>query len=113
MKKIIFILTVSLLAAWSCASGGKTMTAEGFSEISVGMTEKEVQQKYGKPYSIKDLGEGEIEYRYIEKVTIGRDRVLQEKHYLIILKNGKVTSTKTQILNRPVYERNSYEMQTS
>jgi outer membrane protein assembly factor BamE (lipoprotein component of BamABCDE complex) len=110
MKKIIFIF---LFFLFSCASGGKVMTAEDFSEIHVGMTTSEIEKKYGKPFSVKELGNDEVEYVYIEKVVVNRARVLQEKHYLIILKNGRVTSTKTQIYNRPSYERNSYEMQTS
>lgn len=111
MKKIIILLSLSILL-FSCASGGKVMTADSFSEVSIGMTADDLQKKFGKPYSIKDLGEGEIEYTYIEKIHMG-SRVLQERHYLIILKNGRVTATKTRDYSRPAYQRNSYEMQTS
>jgi len=111
MKKIIVILSLSILL-FSCASGGKVMTAEKFSEVSIGMTSDDLNKKFGKPYSIKDLGEGEVEYIYIEKIHMG-SRVLQERHYLIILKNERVTSTKTRYYSRPAYQRNSYEMQTS
>jgi len=110
MKYIFLVLALIVL---SCASGGKILTQEEFCQITVGMTSSEVEKKYGKPFSIRDLGNSEIEYKYIEKVTIGKARVIQEKYYIIIFKNGRVTSTKTQIFNRPVYERNSYEMQTS
>lgn len=111
MRKILTILSLSILV-FSCASGGKVMTAESFSEVSIGMSSDEMQKKFGKPYSIKDLGEGEVEYTYIEKIHMG-SRVLQERHYLIILKNGRVTSTKTRDYSRPAWQRNSYEMQTS
>ncbi len=113
MKNLIFILILSLLTTWGCASGGKIMTEDTFSQVSIGMTTKEVINKFGRPYSIKNLGHGEIEYKYIEKVIVGRAKVLQEKHYFIIFKNGQVSSTKTEYLNRPSYEENSYEMQTS
>ena len=113
MKKIILIFFMSFIFTWGCASGGKIMTAKDFSEVSIGMTEDELQKKFGKPYSINKIDNEEVEYIYNEKETIGRARVLQEKHYLIILKNGRVSSTNVRIFNRPIYERNSYEMQTS
>lgn len=111
MKNIVFLLSITFLSIWGCASS-KVMTAEEFSEISVGQTSDQIQKKYGKPYSIKNLGDNEVEYTYIERMPMGK-RVLRETHYLIILKNGKVTSTQTRIYNRPSYEGNSYEMQTS
>lgn len=111
--KYFFAAFVILLTTFACASGGKVMTPEQFSEVSVGMTGDEVSKKFGSPYSIKNLGHGDFEYIYIEKVTIGEGRVLQEKHYLILFRNGRVTSTKTEILNQPAYQRNSYDMQTS
>ncbi len=110
MKNIFFSLVI-LLVFDGCASS-KVMTADSFSEITIGQSISEIQKKYGKPYSIKNLGAGEVEYIYIEKIFMGK-RVLQEKHYLIIFKNGKVTSTKVRIFNRPAWQRNSYEMQTS
>lgn len=111
--KYLFTFALILLTTFACASGGRVMTPEQFSQVSVGMTGDEVTKKFGSPYSIKNLGNGDFEYTYIEKVIIGESRVIQEKHYLIIFRNGRVTSTKTQILNQPVYERNSYDMQTS
>jgi len=112
MKKMMIILSLSLLSLWGCASGGKVMTAQTFSDVSVGMTDKEVKDKFGRPFAVKHLENGEVEYRYIEKVHYG-PRVIEERHYLIILKNGKVISTKAEDFTRPIYERNSYEMQTS
>ncbi len=112
MKNIFFGLSIVLLALLGCASGSKIMNAEGFSEISVGQTADDIQKKHGRPYSIKTLGPNEVEYVYIERMPMGK-RVLRETHYLIILKNGKVSSTQTRTYNRPSYEGNSYEMQTS
>ena len=112
MKNVFFLSAIAFISFWGCASGSKVMTADEFSEVSVGQSGDEIQKKHGKPYSIKNLGNNEVEYTYIERMPMGK-RVLQEKHYLIILKNGKVTSTQTRTFNRPVYERNSYEMQTS
>lgn len=112
-KSFIFILGLSIFAIFGCASGGKVMSQEAFSQVSVGMTYQEVTHQLGRPYSMKNLGNGEIEYKYIEKIIVGRSNVIQERHYLILFKNGRVTSTKINYLNRPSYEGNSYEMQTS
>ena len=112
MKNVFFLLSIAFISFWGCASGSKVMTADEFSEVSVGQTGDEIQKKHGKPYSIKRLGNSEVEYIYIERMPMGK-RVLRERHYLIILKNGKVTSTQVRTFNRPSYEGNSYEMQTS
>ncbi len=103
---------LSLVICMSCAAGNRVMTMEEYHEVSVGMTEKEVKQKIGKPYSTKNLGKNQVQYIYIEKLYSGT-RVLQERHYLITFTNGKVTSKKVLDFNRPVWQRNSYEMQTS
>lgn len=110
MKKILSILF--LITFISCASGNRVMTADEYYQVEIGMSTKEVKQKFGKPYSKKNLGAGSIEYKYIERIIAG-NRVLQERHYLIVFTNDKVSSKKIIELNRPVYERNSYEMQTS
>ena len=62
--------------------------------------------------SIKKLEDGYLEYKYIERQR-SADRVLVERHYLFVIKDNKVTSKKHIDMNRPSYERNSYEMQTS
>jgi len=113
MKFMTYFLLFFLIFSNGCASGGKVMTQEEFYEVSVGMTEKELVKKYGRPFSIKELEDNQLEYTYIERIDLGNRGVISERHYLIILKDGKVVSTKTKILNRPVYERNSYEMQTT
>jgi len=89
------------------------MTSERFSEVSVGMSSSELEKKLGKPYSIRNLPNNEIEYTYIQKSDFGARGVLEERHYLIILRDNKVIRTDVKILNRPIYERDSYEMQTT
>jgi outer membrane protein assembly factor BamE (lipoprotein component of BamABCDE complex) len=107
------ILMLIFLLFSSCASGGKVMSVDKFSEVSIGMTQQDLEKKLGRPYSVKDLGNGEIEYTYIQKDDFGARGVIEERHYLITIKDGKVTNTQTKIFNRPAYERNSYEMQTT
>jgi len=112
MKNIFFLIAISLLSIWGCASGSKVVTPDSFSQISVGMTTDDVEKILGKPYSIKNLEDNEIQYTYIEKMPMGK-RVIQERHYLINFRNKKVSATKVIYYNRPSYEGNSYEMQTS
>jgi len=112
MKNTFFFLSIMFLALFGCASGSKVMTAEQFSEISIGQTSQDIEKKYGKPYSVKHISDTEVEYTYIERAQMGK-RVVQEKHYLIILKNGRVSSTQIRTFNRPAWQINSYEMQTS
>ena len=111
MNKLLFYSIISIFLL-GCASGNKVATSDHFHEVSVGMSVKELKAKMGKPYSVKNLGDGYVEYKYIERL-MAANRVLEERYYLFIVKNGRVTSKKQVDMNRPVYERNSYEMQTS
>jgi hypothetical protein len=111
MKKC-FLLCFILMA---CASGNKNMTADIFQEIETGITEKVLKEKVGSPYTVKDLGNGEKEYEYIQRVVVS-DRNFETVHYLFIIKDGKVTSkkiVKTQEKPQPLLERNAYDLQTS
>jgi hypothetical protein len=84
---------------------------DDYSYVTIGMTKDELIQKMGKPYSIKKLSDNQVEYIYIEKIN-ANERVLLERKYLFILENDQVTSKKIIDINRPSWERNSYEMQT-
>ena len=110
MKYLIYFL--SLVICVSCAAGNRVMTMDEYHEVSVGMTQKEVKEKIGKPYSVKKLENNQVQYTYVEKLHAGT-KVLQERHYLITFTNGKVTSKKVLDFNRPAWQGNSYEMQTS
>ncbi|MFA6119559.1 MAG: outer membrane protein assembly factor BamE [Parachlamydiales bacterium] len=112
MKKNILCFLLLLLIS-SCAAGGKVLTSDKVSEVTIGMSVQDLESKLGKPYSIKNLSNGQTEYTYIQKDDFGDRGVLQERHYIITIEKGKVVNTETKILNRPAYERNSYEMQTT
>ncbi|OGN65539.1 MAG: hypothetical protein A2888_01275 [Chlamydiae bacterium RIFCSPLOWO2_01_FULL_28_7] len=110
MKKImLFFVSLCLIG---CASGGKIVTSDEFHQVNISMSVDELIKIMGKPYSITKLEGGYLEYKYIERQTAA-DRVLVERHYLFVIKDNKVTSKKQVDLNRPSYERDSYEMQTS
>ncbi len=109
MKKMLFILLCI-----SCAAGHKIMTEETFAKIENGMKENSVKKIAGKPYEVKNIGDGVYEYQYIERIFSG-DRVIEVRKYLILMKNGVVTSKKMTIEKGfdPLQERNSYDLQTS
>jgi len=90
------------------------MTSDRFSQIEEGMDEKQVEKIAGKPYLKKDIGSGTWEYQYIERIYTN-DRTVLLRKYLILIRNGKVTS-KTMVTEDdydPLHERNSYDLQTS
>ncbi|HRW58272.1 MAG TPA: hypothetical protein P5048_01490 [Chlamydiales bacterium] len=109
-NKWSFLLLFALF--FSCASGTKVVTADDFAQIAIGMSEKKMIEIAGQPYSKKKLENGAIEYRYIERVT-SSGTVLQERHYLVLVKDHKVISKKVLFYREPPYDINSYDMQTS
>lgn len=111
MKKFLFLC----LILTACAAGSKRMDTDVFCSVDVGASERELKAKAGSPYNTKNLGHGEVEYEYIERVIVS-DRTFEIRHYYFILKNGKVTSKKViekQEDHHPLLERNAYDMQTS
>ena len=109
MKKGI----VSLLFALSaCASGGSMMTNHAFFDIPIGSKESEVVATAGEPYAIHHKEDGSVEYEYIERFKVG-GRDPQERHYFLLIKNGKVVSKRVDQSSPPPYIFDSYEMQTT
>jgi outer membrane protein assembly factor BamE (lipoprotein component of BamABCDE complex) len=108
MRILLLIILTFLI---SCSSGSKAISMDDYSYVTIGMSKDELIQKMGKPYSIKNLSYNQVEYIYIEKINANQ-RVLLERKYLFILENDQVTSKKVIDINRPSWERNSYEMQT-
>ena len=101
------------IMAFGCMRGHQIMTYDRFDDLPIGMHVQDLQKKAGKPYSIKNLGNNEQEFEYLERLTMG-DRVVEERHYLFIIRNGKVVSKHVTSDSRPPLEgRNAYELQTS
>jgi len=111
-------LLALLAAAAACSSGGSAMTLNSFSDIPLGTSKAELIATVGEPTSIKKQSDGSIEYEYVERVKIGA-RNIEERHYLITLKEGKVVSKKIKgssslpYPGRSGYVFDSYEMQTT
>lgn len=108
MKKLIWC--VVFLA--SCASGGHILSTGAFYDIPVGASQDEVVAGCGKPYAIYRKGDGTVEYEYIEKLTIGA-RNVNERHYIVVFKDGKVVSKKVKQESPLPYGFDSYDMQTT
>ncbi len=109
MRKISLSLLFSLSA---CMSGGSMMTNQAFFEIPIGTSKDEVVASAGEPYAIHTKEDGSIEYEYIERFKVG-GRDTQERHYYLIIKDGKVASKRVEQSSPPPYIFDSYEMQTT
>ena len=110
MKRGHFI--ASLLCLSACASGGSIMTMNAFYDIPLGASESEVISSAGKPYSVNKKEDGVVEYEYIERVKAGA-RDLEERRYVLVLKDGKVVSKYVKASTPSPFLFDSYEMQTT
>jgi hypothetical protein len=88
------------------------MTMGDFHEIPIGASEQEVIASVGKPYAIRQKKDGSVEYEYIERIKIGY-RDAEERHYLIIMKDGVVVSKTIKQSSPTPYGFDSYDMQTT
>jgi hypothetical protein len=96
----------------ACASGGQMMSAGCFYDIPVGATKEEVISQAGSPSCVRNLGDGCEEIEYRARMRAGA-RILQERRYIITLKNGKVVSKRTEQNSSSPLQFDSYEMQTT
>jgi hypothetical protein len=96
------------------AAGNRIMTAEVFSEIEIGMPEKELRRIAGEPYSVRKCCDGQKELEYIERV-MANDRILEIRHYFFMIKGGLVNSKRLVEgeKHKPLLERNAYDLQMS
>lgn len=110
-----FLLMVCFFLA-ACASGGKVVTQESFSEVERGITLVELKNKLGTPNQIKKLASGDEEYIYFERVQ-GNDEIVEVKHYIFIIRQGRVYDKKMRFekmqLPYRILERNAFDLQTS
>lgn len=112
MKKYLLL---SLFFCVACAAGHKIMTENTYSDVEVGMNEKELKTLAGAPYSIHKLANGVKEYEYIERVIVD-DRTIEVRNYFFTIKDGVVTSKRVipgNMRNRPLLERNAHDLQTT
>lgn len=101
-----------LLAALSACTSGSIMTMEAFSDIPIGTASSEVIISHGQPYAIHKKDDGTIEYEYIERIKAGH-RVLEERHYVLVVQEGKVVSKHVKQSSPLPFYFDSYQMQTT
>lgn len=87
-------------------------TLNSFYDVPVGATQEEVVASLGKPIAIHKKADGSIEYEYIERFKTG-GRTANERHYYILMKDGKVISKRVKQDSPLPYGFDSYEMQTT
>ena len=108
-------LMLCMFFTMACAAGHKIMTEENYSDVEVGMTEKELKKIAGSPYSVNKLPDGVKEYEYIERIIVD-DRTIESRHYIFSIEDGVVTSKRViqaDMKNRPLIDRNAHDLQTS
>jgi len=102
MKRYVWLIITTLLIG--CNTKYEPMTRQGYEGIDIGISSKVVEKRFGKPYKIYSKGgNGEV-YEYIEKIPEGT-QVIEQRHYYIIIKKGKVVSKHTKFSNPPALER--------
>ncbi len=106
------LLIAALFTLAACASGNKMLTMDSFYDIPVGATKDEVIAKAGDPSRITKKDNGVEEYEYVERMSVGA-RLLQERRYIITVKDGMVVSKRVEQSSPPPTTFDSYEMQTT
>lgn len=83
-----------------CAQG-KIMTYSDFQAVSLGENIAVLQVKEGRPYQINDLGNGNEEYVYIERLDIGGGRELFREYIFIVSKENRIIEKKVRESSSP------------
>ena len=102
----------SLLFLASCFAGGSAVSLDTFQDVSIGSSQPEVVTALGKPYAVRNKPDGSIEYEYIERFQTG-GRTINERHYFILMKEGRVISKRVSQSSPTPYGFDSYDMQTT
>ena len=110
MSKRTSVASLILLA--SCFAGGSAISLDTFQEVSIGSSQPDVVTVLGKPYAVHEKSDGTIEYEYIERFQAG-GRTINERHYFIIMKEGRVVSKRMSQSSPNPYGFDSYDMQTT
>ncbi|MDE3055638.1 MAG: hypothetical protein KGI80_02960 [Verrucomicrobiota bacterium] len=103
---------LTLFFAASCASGATVMTMNTFYDIPIGSSSWEVEEQVGKPYAVHRIDDCTEEYEYIERIRISAVEQ-EERHYFLIIKEGKVISKRVEGSSTPRRFYDSYDMQTT
>ncbi len=100
-SKLLYLFLLILISLTGCKT--PLMTKQGFAMIEPGMSIKEVEKKYGKPYNIHSRDGNSDIYEYIERMVMGPETVAQWRYYLIV-SNGKVVGKYVKHSSPPAFE---------
>lgn len=107
MKRLI-----PLLFLLGCSMSGHPVTMDAFYSVDTSATEAQVVAALGKPYTVNKLGDGSIEYEYLERIKIG-SRYAETRRYILVMRDGVVVSKRVQRGVPAPWKFDSYEMQTT
>lgn len=82
-----------------------------FSDVSMGMTEKQLVEVAGKPYDICKHKDGSLEYQYIERFEGPKRRIMQVNYYITV-KKGTVTHKRVEKTYPPGWMYDSLDYQS-
>lgn len=86
---------------FACSS--HMMTRQNFQDISLGSSITDVESRVGSPYAVRKGADGTEEYEYIERYYLN-DEVVEENHYILVVKNGQVVSKRLNDKTPPAYD---------
>jgi len=101
MKTMLCAL-ILLLGAVACQRQ-PIMTRQDFSAIEPGMSIKDIEKKYGKPYAIYSRDANSTIYEYIERISMGPETIMQWRYYLIVA-NERVVGKYSKYSTPPAFE---------
>ena len=108
----LFLCIAGIFLFIACSSGSTIVTMQSFYEIPVGASTSEVIAAAGEPYAIHKKEDGSMEYEYVERFKVG-ERYTEERHFFLLIKDGKVVSKRTKQTSPTPYTFDSYDMQTT
>lgn len=91
MEKISIRSILPLLSLVFVSCAGSMLTPQGFENIRPGTSIVAVEELYGSPYEVKQLGNGFQEHTYISRSDVTRNTVLLTTYKLYVT-DGKVIS---------------------
>ena len=94
MKKTLLIGLLFFLSGF---------TRLDYNAVQLGMPAAKVVKQYGEPYAVNELGDGSLEYEYLERVSMN-NQLVYENHFYLTIERGKVISKRFREESRPAYD---------
>jgi hypothetical protein len=101
MRAVLIVLSCVFLCG--CFTRSQVISRGSFDDIQVGSPVADFEQKVGKPYRVRKLPNGNLDYEYIEKIFMGEE-IIEENHYYLRVKNGRVIAKRMNQEIPPAYD---------